>query len=150
MCVCVCVCVCVCISNIVFKNPVRYHLFWITFSISVYIMCVCLFSDLSRRVGALQISIIIIIIIIKCYCCGSLATSSGTALRDASTSNGSGGAPETPSTPAGSTLRGTALDNAFHPTRETRGPLCQEPENGGHESCGHDWMMPHSRHCDER
>ena len=31
-----------------------------TFSISMYIMCVCLFSALSRRVGALQISIIII------------------------------------------------------------------------------------------
>ena len=36
--------------------------FLITFSISMYIMCVCLFSDLSRRVGALQTSIIIIII----------------------------------------------------------------------------------------
>ena len=35
----------------------------ITFSISMYIMCVCLFSALSRRVGALQISIIIIIIL---------------------------------------------------------------------------------------
>ena len=34
----------------------------ITFCISMYIMCVCLFSALSRRVGALQISIIIIII----------------------------------------------------------------------------------------
>ena len=33
----------------------------ITFSISMYIMCVCLFSALSRRVDALQISIIIII-----------------------------------------------------------------------------------------
>ena len=31
----------------------------ITFSISMYIMSVCLFSALSRRVGALQISIII-------------------------------------------------------------------------------------------
>ena len=31
----------------------------------MYIMCVCLFSALSRRVGALQISIIIIIIIIS-------------------------------------------------------------------------------------
>ena len=29
----------------------------------MYILCVCLFSALSRRVGALQISIIIIIII---------------------------------------------------------------------------------------
>ena len=36
----------------------------ITFSTSIYIMCVCLFSALSRRVGALQISIIIMIIII--------------------------------------------------------------------------------------
>ena len=36
-------------------------LFLITFSISMYIMCVRLFSALSRRVGALQISIIIII-----------------------------------------------------------------------------------------
>ena len=42
-----------------------YLFFGITFSISMYIMCVCLFSALSRRVGALQISIIIIIIIIK-------------------------------------------------------------------------------------
>ena len=31
------------------------------FSILMYIMCVCLFGALSRRVGALQISIIIII-----------------------------------------------------------------------------------------
>ena len=38
-----------------------FFFFWITFSISMYIMCVCLFSALSRRVGALQISIIIII-----------------------------------------------------------------------------------------
>ena len=33
-----------------------------TFSISMYILCVCLFRAFSRRVGALQISIIIIII----------------------------------------------------------------------------------------
>ena len=33
--------------------------FNITFSISVYIMCVCLFTTLSHRVGGLQISIII-------------------------------------------------------------------------------------------
>ena len=39
------------------------YIFFITFSISTYIMCVCLFSALSRRVGALQISIIIFIII---------------------------------------------------------------------------------------
>ena len=57
-------------------------------------------------------------------------------LRDASTSNGSR-ALEPPSNPAvpshGSTLRGTALDHAFHPTRETRGPRCQKPDNGGHD-----------------
>ena len=35
----------------------------ITFSISMYTMCVCLFNALSRRAGALQISIIIMIII---------------------------------------------------------------------------------------
>ena len=62
-------------------------------------------------------------------------------LRDASTSNGSR-ALERPSTPAvlsyGSTLGGTALDHAFRPTSETRGPRCQKPDNGGHESCGHD------------
>ena len=56
------------VCGIVFKNPCRYIFFsfflLITFSISMYIMCVCLFSALSRRVGALQISIIIIIIII--------------------------------------------------------------------------------------
>ena len=49
----------------------------------------------------------------------------------------------------GSTLRGTAQDRVFHSARETRGPRCQGPDNGGHESCGHDWTMPHSRHCDE-
>ena len=38
-----------------------YLFFGITFSISMYITCVCLFSTLSRRVGALQISIVIII-----------------------------------------------------------------------------------------
>ena len=31
----------------------------------MYIMCVCLFSALSHRVGALQISIIIIIIAVR-------------------------------------------------------------------------------------
>ena len=31
----------------------------------MYIMCVCMFSALSRRVGALQMSIVIIIIIRK-------------------------------------------------------------------------------------
>ena len=59
--VCVCVCMCVGISSIVFKNPCRYLLlFLIKFSISMCIMCVCLFSAWSHRVGALQISIIII------------------------------------------------------------------------------------------
>ena len=58
------------LSNKVLAVNPRYILFFsffgwgggggITFSISVYIMCVCLFSALSRRVGALQISIIII------------------------------------------------------------------------------------------
>ena len=58
-----CVCVSVCVSSIVFKNPCQYlfsSFFWILFSILMYIMCVCLFSVLSRRVGTLQISIIII------------------------------------------------------------------------------------------
>ena len=51
-----------CVCSIVFKNPCQYlfFLFLIIFSISMYIMCVCLFSALSRRVGALQISVIII------------------------------------------------------------------------------------------
>ena len=40
-----------------------FFFFWITFSISMYIMCVCLFSALSRRVGALQMSIIIILLL---------------------------------------------------------------------------------------
>ena len=48
-----CVCVCVCIFRIVM----------VTFSISMYIMCVCLFSALSCWVGTLQISIIIIIMV---------------------------------------------------------------------------------------
>ena len=38
-----------------------YLFLGITFPISMYIMCVCLFSALSRRVGTLQISIIIVI-----------------------------------------------------------------------------------------
>ena len=64
-CVCVCVCVCVCIFCIIMLEHLSIYtflFFFITFSISMYIMCVCLFSALSRRVGALQISIIIIII----------------------------------------------------------------------------------------
>ena len=53
--------VCVRISSIVFLTlvDVFFPFFNITFSISMYIMCVCLFTALSRRVGALQISIII-------------------------------------------------------------------------------------------
>ena len=43
-------------------NLVDIILIYITFSVSMYIMCVCLFSALSRRVGTLQITIIIIII----------------------------------------------------------------------------------------
>ena len=54
-----CVRACVNISSIAFKNPCRHLFFLITFSISMYIMCVCLFSALCRRVGTLQISIII-------------------------------------------------------------------------------------------
>ena len=77
MCVCVCVCArarifCIvtletmstlCVGFFVF---IFYFLLLITFSISMYIMCVILrlFSALSRRVGALQIFIIIIIITI--------------------------------------------------------------------------------------
>ena len=67
---CVCVCVCVCIVCIIMLEHLSIYIkkmffffFWITFSISMYIKCVCLFSALSRRVGALQISIITIIII---------------------------------------------------------------------------------------
>ena len=58
-----CVCACVCIFCIIMLEHLSIYIFWITFSISMYIMRVCLFSALSRRVGALQISIIIIIII---------------------------------------------------------------------------------------
>ena len=69
MCVCVCVrgCVCVCIFCIIILEHLSIYtflfnlFFWITFSISVYIMCVCLFSALIGRVGALQISIIIVL-----------------------------------------------------------------------------------------
>ena len=69
---CVCVSVCVCVracmrvrACIFCLNTCQYYIHYyffklITFSISMYIMCVCLFSALSRRVGALQISIIII------------------------------------------------------------------------------------------
>ena len=54
-----------CTSTAVFRHVCHLLLehMLIAFSTSVYIMCVilCLFSALSRRVGALQISIIIII-----------------------------------------------------------------------------------------
>ena len=46
-----------------FSFSYRHCLVLITFSISMYIMCGCLFSDLSRRVGAIQISIIIILLL---------------------------------------------------------------------------------------
>ena len=57
---CVCVCVRACIICITILEHLSIYTFKNkTFSISMYIMCVCLFSALSRRVGALQISIII-------------------------------------------------------------------------------------------
>ena len=70
---CVCVCACVCIFCIVTLEPLLmstvcvrliYFIFIaVTFSISMYVMRVilCLFSALSRRIGALQISVSIII-----------------------------------------------------------------------------------------
>ena len=66
-CVCVCVCVCMCVHLLhnytwTLVDIYAYLFFWKTFSISMYIMCVCLFSALSHRVGTLHISIIIIII----------------------------------------------------------------------------------------
>ena len=63
-CVCVRVCVCMCIFCIIMHEHLLIYTFFfflITFSILMYIMCVCLFSALSHRVGALQISIVIII-----------------------------------------------------------------------------------------
>ena len=61
---CVCVHACVCahlLHNYAWTLVDIYILiFSITFFISMYIMCVCLFSALNRRAGALQISIIII------------------------------------------------------------------------------------------
>ena len=65
----VCVCVRACIFCIVMLEPLSINIWGgggggggggITFSILMYIMYVCLFSALSRRVGTLQISIIII------------------------------------------------------------------------------------------
>ena len=52
---------CVCLlHSYAWTHVSIFFFFLITFSISMCIMCVCLFSALSRRVGALQISIIII------------------------------------------------------------------------------------------
>ena len=51
-------------TSFFFSSSYFFIFFFITFSISMYIMCVCLFSALGSRVDALQISIIIIIIII--------------------------------------------------------------------------------------
>ena len=64
MCAGTCACACVCIFCIIMLEHLSIYIYkkMVTFSISMYIMCVCLFSALSRRVGALQISIIIIII----------------------------------------------------------------------------------------
>ena len=64
MCVRACVCVCMCIFCIIMHEHLLIYTFFfflITFSILMYIMCVCLFSALSHRVGALQISMVIII-----------------------------------------------------------------------------------------
>ena len=63
VCVCVCVYVCVCIFCIIMLEHLSIYTIFLggtTFSISMNIMCVCLFSALSHSVGALQISIIII------------------------------------------------------------------------------------------
>ena len=62
-CVRVCVGGWVCIFCIIMLEHLsikKFFFFLIAFSISMYIMCVCLFSALSRSVGALQISTIII------------------------------------------------------------------------------------------
>ena len=70
---CVCVCVCVCIFCIIMLEHLSIYTYFFlkAFSVSMYIMCVCLFSALSRRVGALQISIIIIIrpSVRRLFCC---------------------------------------------------------------------------------
>ena len=64
-----CVFVCVCNLHIVMLEPLSMSTLcvsfflncWEAFSVPMYTMCVilCLFSALSRRVGALQLSIII-------------------------------------------------------------------------------------------
>ena len=68
VCVCVRACVCVlCVHVHLLHNyawtlvDIYIFIFWDNISISMYIMCVCLFSALSRRVGALQISNIIML-----------------------------------------------------------------------------------------
>ena len=60
-CVCVCVCVHTSLAWCVKTLADIFSSFFITFFISMYIMCVCFFSALSCRVGALHISILIII-----------------------------------------------------------------------------------------
>jgi len=69
-CVRVCVCVCVHLLHNYAWTLVDIYIFIFldNISISMYIMCVCLFSALSRGVGALQISIIIIIMLNKAHC----------------------------------------------------------------------------------
>ena len=54
-------CACASFASLCLNTCWHIYIFWITFSISMYIMCVRLFSALSRRVGALQIAIIIIL-----------------------------------------------------------------------------------------
>ena len=55
-------CVCVCVHILHSYAWTLFFILFLTFSVWMYIMCVCLFSALNRRVVALQISIIIIII----------------------------------------------------------------------------------------
>ena len=65
MCACVCVHVHACVhllhnyAQILVDTYILGVGGGITFSISMYIMCVCLFSALSRRVGALQIILLL-------------------------------------------------------------------------------------------
>ena len=48
------------IHSFLCRWPIQAQIVSVRFSISMYIMCVCLFSALSHRVGALKNSIIII------------------------------------------------------------------------------------------
>ena len=73
-CVCMCAHVCMCVyllhnyARTLVDIYIKKKKKWITFSISMYITCVSLFSALSHRVGALQISIIIIYVLqMLCY-----------------------------------------------------------------------------------